>query len=215
MNHNYEPSDKATTSALRRIRIDNVDVFLEDLGNGKGKITISDTYDHNYSYFWGSMGSTLEEFICSIDSGYFVHKLIPHSRDTVIDVKKTFAEVRRYIREEIGLAWYQHLAFQADMRQRLSQFQLYCEEWDSRYFVDNFFPSFVDRLDYWLIEDRHERKQIESAFNGITEYWYFIQEKPSREYEWLEKFHGKLKKQLKLHSEQNPEVSDTTEVDKS
>jgi hypothetical protein len=182
---------------IKRIKIDNIDVFLEDMGANKGKITISDTYNHNYSYFWGSMGGTLEDFICNINSGYFADKLMGYKTNYTMEVKKTFAAVRKYIKNEIGLSWFEHLDFQKDMRERLKDFQQVCEEMDSRYFVDNFFNSFVNRLEYWNIEGRFDRERIEKEFKGISEHWYFIVEKPNEEYLWLERFHKKLKRALR------------------
>lgn len=193
---------------IKILRIDNTDVFLEDMGSNKGKITISDTYDHNYSYFWGSMGGTLEEFILSIDAGYFAHKLMGYKSNNEMDVKKTFAAVRKYISEEIGFKWYEHLEFQKSMREDLRDFQRSCEENpDNNYFVNLFFCQFVDRLPYFEIEGRHDREIIEKSFKGISEHWYFIEDKPNKEYLWLEKFHKKLKAEIKKNKEPTVQAS--------
>lgn len=178
------------------IRIDNTDVFLQNMEKGQGKITISDTYGHNYSYYWGSMGDTLEDFIHRIDSCYFTKNLLGSEDSYVIDVKKTFRNVRRHIREEIRLKWYMHVEFQKEMREQLNSFQEDIEETQSeRHFVDMFY-KFIKDLPFYDIGDRYDSKRIEEDFNSISEPWYFIERKPSPEYEWLCKFHKKLKKEL-------------------
>lgn len=64
------------------------------------------------------------------------------------------------------------------------------------YFVYNFFPSFINKLDYYLIDGRFDQREVEDSFKGICEQWSFIVTKPSDEYTWLMKFHKKLKKNL-------------------
>ena len=83
------------------------------------------------------------------------------------------------------------------MRETLKYFQRECENTCSEhYFVDNFFSSFVNRLDFYLIKDIYERERIEKNFKGICEEWNFIETRPGREYVWLTKLHRKLKKIL-------------------
>jgi hypothetical protein len=73
-----------------KIKINNTDIFLEDFGDNKGKITVSDTYGYNYSMFWGAMGGSLKDFLCSINSEYFADKLMGSQSNNEMDVKKTF-----------------------------------------------------------------------------------------------------------------------------
>lgn len=91
------------TIAVLKIKIDSTDIFLEELGQDKGKITVSDTYGHNYSSYWGSMGGTLKEFICEINESYFANNLLGASDMYEMDIKKTFAAIRKHIVCEIGL----------------------------------------------------------------------------------------------------------------
>ncbi len=179
------------------IKIDETDIFLQELGPSQGKITVSNTYGYNYSTYWGSMGSDLKSFLKTINAGYFADKLLGAKESTEMDVKKTFAAIRKHIQAEMNLPWYNHQEFQKDMREVLNSFQRECEsEPNPRYFVDRFYNVFK-RLDYSLIQDRYFAKQIEEDFDGITEPWYFIVDKPSQEYLWLTKLHKKLKKVLK------------------
>ena len=179
-----------------RIKIDNTDIFLEDMGNGQGKITISDTYGHNYSMFWGAMGMPLRAFLRQINADYFVNKLLGSASCTEVDVKRTFSAIRKHIREAI-LPWYKNLDFQADMREKLNSFQNECAECPSEhFFVDNFY-SFIKRLDYYLIDDySYDKEFVEEEFKSISEPWGFIVTKKNRECLWLEALHAKLKKAL-------------------
>lgn len=184
-------------SKIHKLKIGNTDVFLEDFETGRGKITISDTYGHNYSMFWGAMGSTIKEFVCRIDEDYFAQKLIPATDKRIIDIKSTFKEVREFIRTELDMPFYREMEFQKDMREKLKDFQNECEEMGKRWFVDSFNTSFVNSLDFYLISDRWEKEEIESNFKGISEPWHFLIEKPSNNYKWLVSFHKKLVKKLK------------------
>lgn len=179
------------------IKIDETDIFLQDLGPSQGKITVSNTWGYNYSMYWGSMGGDLKSFLKHINAGYFASKLLGAKDETQMDVRKTFTEIRKYIREEMRLSWYEHQEFQKDMRERLNSFQRECEsEPNANYFVDRF-NHFVKRLDFSLIKDRYDAKRMEEEFENITEPWHFIVDKPSQEYVWLTKLHKKLKKALK------------------
>lgn len=184
-------------SNITRLKIDSTDIFLEEIGENQGKITISDTWGHNYSTYWGAMGGSLKDFIKRINSDYFANKLMGSTSIYEMDVKATFSAIRKHISSEIGLPWYEHQIFQKDMREKLKNFQNECEEneWEN-YFVDKFFDSFINRLDFYLIEDKFEREYLEKQFRGISEWWYFIQSKPNRKFVWLQELHSKLKKEL-------------------
>ncbi len=183
---------------LNRLKIDNTDVFLEDYGPNQGKITISDTYGHNYSNYWGSMGGTLKEFLCHINCDYFASKLMGSRSDTSFNAKATFATVRKFIRKELGFDWYIEQEFQKHMREVLNSFQSYCEETKSEnVFVDGWHYNFINRLNFWMIKDEWDREHWEKEFKAISEQWHFIQTMPSENYIWLTKFHGRLKKELK------------------
>jgi hypothetical protein len=183
-----------TEVPIKKIKIDGNDIYLENFETGKGKITITTPNGLSYSYFWGAMGSDLETFIQDIDSDYFAKNLIPHNQKLEMDVKGTFKNLRKYIREEIGLKWYQEMEFQKDLREVLNDFQQECEENpNANYFVLFFDSSITQRLDKSLIDDRWIKKDFES----FDEVWYFIIEKPTMEYMRLKMLHTKLVKHLK------------------
>ena len=179
---------------MRKIRIDNTDIYLENEGENRGKITVSNSYGHNYSYFWGAMGGTIEHFICNINSSYFADKLLGSQSNYIYCSKSTFKNLREFIKTEIGLAWYQHMDFQKDMRQRLKSFEQTCENEND--FVHLFQSYFVNYLDFCLINDRWEQQRLEKEFKNICEVWNFIGQKESPNYLWLVSLHEQLKKEL-------------------
>lgn len=188
-----------------RIKIENTDVFLEDFEPNQGKITISDTHGHNYSTYWGAMGSNICEFIIRINGQYFADKLLGSINSQVFDSKKTFKAVRRFIREEFCLPWYKHIEFQKQMRETLKDFESRCESEND--FVSNWQGHFIDKLDFYLIGDKYDRQSIESDFQSIDTVWDFMETKYSPEYKWLIRFHTKLIKAIKSHEYQNIAVA--------
>jgi hypothetical protein len=181
--------------------VGGTEIMLENKGESKGEIKIIDPERGTYTYFWGSMGSDIQGFMVRINGHYFLDKLLGHRASQVFDVKKTFKELRRFIRYELDLPWYKHLDFQKDLREKLSNFQTNCEEINSdRYFVDSFDFNVGTMPDFYLIEDRWERERIQRDFNNISEPWYFIQTKLSEEAKWLKLLHSKIKKKIQSKS---------------
>ena len=181
---------------MRLINIGITDIILQNFEDGQGKIIISDfDFDYNFSYYWGAMGknTNIEQFLCEINSSYFVDKLSALRRSGDFDAKRTFANFRKHINEEI-MQWYECMEFQKDMRESLNNFQRDC--YDERQFVQDFDHFCKYTLNYYLI-DEYDRKHIEESFTGICEPWIFIVNKPPRENMWLEKLHKKLKRELK------------------
>ncbi len=183
---------------IHRLKIDNTDIFLEEVGENQGKITISNTYGHNYSMFWGAMGGTLKDFICRMNTEYFVDKLLGVRSSQCFDAKNTFAVLRNHIKNEMCLPWYKHMDFQKNMREVMKDFQEACEEANSEeYFVNAFSSQFVSRLDYYLIKNRHECDVWENNFKGIScEPWHFIQTNKNSQCIFLQGLHAKIKLEL-------------------
>lgn len=181
---------------MESFRIDYADVILQDYGDGKGKIIISDdNWGYNFSHYWGAMGKdTLVDFLLGLDEGYFSHKLGPMEIRGSVDVKRTMARVRSSIREE--LPWYKHLEFQKELRSKLQDLQR--NIYDDRSFVD-LMERFADNLFYHDIDDRYEREEIESLMKSIfgCEPWNYLVYEEHREMIYLKKFLPKLKKYLK------------------
>ena len=188
-----QPIDTAKINALK---VNGTSVFLENTGLNSGSIIISNNYSKNYSYSWGAMGGTIEEFIQSISSDYFANKLLCKESAWTFNCAGTFKNVRKYIREEICLPWYKHVDFQKEMRYELKKFEESCEDGGEHYFV-NSFCSFIEKVDFSLIEERHERETIKKEFRSMSsEPWCFSDKKLSEDYNWICKFHKDLKKSL-------------------
>lgn len=178
------------------LKIKTTDIIFQDFEYGRGKIIISDSsYGYNFSYFWGSMGSTLKEFLLSINSGYFVNKLSTRHQGGVC-LKRTMRTIKKFIKVDIGLQWYEHMEFQKDMREKINEFiDEYSDEISPDYFGYKL-EELVKSFDYDLIERGYTRDSIERDFKNIWsgEWWHFLEYTTPQENIWLEKLHGKLKK---------------------
>lgn len=188
-----------TPSAIRKLAIDEATVYLEELGPRAGKVMLTMPNGEAYSYSWGAMGGTLTEFLQGISAEYFARNLVPPDSQQMMDVPATFATVRKFIREEIRLAGYQHMEFQKDMRAHLRSFQEEMEDHPSdRAFVDRFNPAFISRLNFYLIEDQSERNCMEREFKNLSsEPWHYIAHSPSPAMKAVKALHGKLVARLK------------------
>lgn len=180
------------------IEIDDTEIFLDDKGNGQGKITISNTYGFNYSYYWGAMGCSLKEFITKINEDYFVTKLA--DKPYTFSPRQTAKAVRKYIREELTyeLPWYKHMEFQKGLREWIKGMEsIETEEW----FVDYCFGIMNDhRINFFTLDrwDEDEvRRILENTFT--TEPWHFIEKEDSKEAVFLKKLFKKLQTKLKTH----------------
>lgn len=57
-----------------RGQLDPITVILLDFGSGRGQIIV-ECYGSAWSTYFGAMGCTLREFICSINAGYLSNRL--------------------------------------------------------------------------------------------------------------------------------------------
>jgi hypothetical protein len=93
------------TTTIEKLMITNINdldpvaVYLEDQGEGKGKITIT-CYGKAWTAFWGSMGCNVREFIISCDNGYLLRKLDHRVERDVMAYDQTASHVRRLIIEQ-------------------------------------------------------------------------------------------------------------------
>jgi hypothetical protein len=181
-------------------KIDSADVILNDLGDGQGKIIISDdNWGYNFSYFWGSIGGgqSLIEFLIGMDEYYFSKKLGP-SASGEINSKGTIRSVRRAIKEYFSseYPWYKELEFQKDLRYKLNRLERNGFSGPDEFFHE--MNSFVEDLDYYNIDNKQDRENIESIFKSIfCEPWYYLVYDEHREITYLKKFKTKLVKELK------------------
>jgi hypothetical protein len=141
------------------------------------------------------MRSTIKEFLCSIDSSYFVNALkSPYDRGS-FDAKTTLKAVRRYIRKDMSyeLPWYKFREAQKELRSEFKRIEKECE--DEREFVDRMQRikdiSF-DIDDYW------EEKYFKEALSGLCdEPWHFICKGDSYDTNYLKKLFPLIQKELK------------------
>jgi hypothetical protein len=179
------------------IYINKTKILLEDIEENKGRITILDPKYGKLEMFWGAMGGNLKDFLLYINHDYFCDKLLGYESSQVFDVKKTFKELRKFIRTELDLPWYKHMDFQKNLRQKLNYFQDVCYKTNSEdYFVQNFNYHLGTTPDFYLIENRFEKEIIEKNFKSIEEPWHFINTKDSEKAKWLKKLHDKIKNKL-------------------
>lgn len=180
---------------MEHIKIGTTDVFLDDKGEGKGKITISDTeWDINCSFYWGSMGCSLKEFLLQINADYFEGKLNMGDHG-IFDAKKSIKNVRKYIREEMEyqLPWYLYPSAQKELRERLKEIEDYC--CSEEQFIDQM--SNISDSIYCYDLGYKEEKEFRGIIQELEqEPWHFIEKSPSEKSKWLKTFLPKLKKNL-------------------
>jgi hypothetical protein len=174
---------------MQVLTVDHAEVILRDFEHGQGKIIIAGGSDCSYSFYWGSMGSSLKEFLLSLDGGYFATKLCPARDFTVFCGKSTARNLRKEVKET--MAWYEHMEFQKSVREVIREVEsMQSEEqffnWQNRY---------MDEMDFWKIDCRYDRNSLESEFKELFGY-HSLETRRSDQYQWLERFLPKLKKAL-------------------
>lgn len=186
---------------LTHFRIDYTDVILQDYEDGKGKIIISnDDRDINLSYYWSSMGKgyDLSKFILQTNNGYLINKLGERDDNGPINMKKTMASVRSFIKNETSWRFYMNLEADKSLRTELKDVQE--SSFDKNDFVrrmQDLDPDFPKNTRW------HEyQSEWDEMLQGITiEPWYFIVNDPPATNVWLSKFLPKLREHLKKESE--------------
>ena len=179
---------------MQKLKILGADVYLENFEFGKGKIIITNGYD-NYSYGWGAMGSTLEDFILSINSSYFINAVCPHSLMSVFDAKRTATAIRKRIAE--FLPYWKHMPFQKEMRLEIKKVEECSSQNDFEYWARNF----ESNLPFYEIDCRFDRQDLESEFEGLMcEWWYMMETKDSPQVLFLARLFKELQRELKKQS---------------
>ena len=97
---------KIETTEVKRLTIkevpdlDPISVILEDLGPGRGKITV-ECYGQAWSSFWPAMGNrTIGEFFCRCDDSYIASNFGNHA-SRVNDWGKISDAISAHLDEEI------------------------------------------------------------------------------------------------------------------
>ena len=90
---------KVTKYLIPAPNLDPISVYMEDLGEHRGKVTI-EQYGSAYSYFWGSTGcDNIIDFFMSCNNDYLTNKLLPYSQHSETDVEAFIRDVKKYILE--------------------------------------------------------------------------------------------------------------------
>jgi hypothetical protein len=79
----------------------NIWVFLEGYGPGRGRLTVIHDGDV-WTYYWGAMGSrtpTLETFVPDCHPDYLVRKLSPNTEHWIDDLENLVSDARKTIIE--------------------------------------------------------------------------------------------------------------------
>tara|TARA_R110002124_G_scaffold61218_1_gene167895 strand:- start:13 stop:561 length:549 start_codon:yes stop_codon:yes gene_type:complete len=178
---------------MNRLNIKTADVLLENYEVGQGKIIISDLDFGSWSFYWGSMGSKIEEFIQGINADYFANKLCVERE--VFCSKATATAIRKYLKEELSddLPWYKFASAQKEMREKIKEIENSYSQEDALHQMSTMHENLMC---YDL--DRQDEKEFLGIIEGVfsCEPWHFLQTKPSREYNYLHKLHKSLKTHL-------------------
>src|SRR5690606_32327286 len=121
----------------KTFRIASTDVVMQDYGDSRGKIIISnDDFGYNLSYYWGSMGNgtDLTKFLLRAADDYLIGKLGQTHDQGDIDIKRTMASVRKFVKEETDWRWYYSPEMDKELRDTLNEIKEY--SCDDRDFVD-------------------------------------------------------------------------------
>ena len=114
---------------MEKIRIKKTEVIFDEKGDGCGEIIIcNNSKGYFFSHYWNAMGEgvTVKQFVQKIDTEYFVNKLFFNNKHGAFNKRKTFVNLRKYIREifqEEQIFWYKHVEFQKHLREEIQKFQ--------------------------------------------------------------------------------------------
>lgn len=177
---------------MKTIQIGSTEVILQNYEINQGKIIVSDLYNGSYSYYWGAMGGTLEEFIKSTSPDYFAGKLC--NEQYVFSGEATAKAIRRYIKNDMSydLPWYKYMPAQKELREAIKEIEKCEDKHDALYQIERFKDIYA--IGMGADEDKEFEKIMESHFN--CEPWNFLETEPSPSYKFLVKVHKELKKKL-------------------
>ncbi len=174
---------------VKRYKIGYTDIFIDIQGKTQGKITISDTMQGSFSYYWGAMGGGMIEFLKCIDNDYFAKNLC--NTRYVFDAKQSVKEVRRFIKSELSyeLPFYKFMVEQKEMRKELKRLESCETDRDFVYGMQNL-PDSLMCLDSTYDNEKEFKDIIKSMFT--CEPWHFIANTDSEEYKFICGIHKKL-----------------------
>lgn len=178
---------------MNRFKIKTSNIILENYELGQGKIIISDLHNGSFSYYWGSMGGNIEDFLKNINSHYFADKLCVNRFS--FSGKQTAKAIRKYIREEMSyeLPWYKFQVAQKELREKINEIEKSDNQYQALALIQDL-PNSIFCLELSFKEQKDFQKIIEDMVS--TEPWHFLQNDFSKEYKFLEKLHKQIQKHL-------------------
>ena len=171
----------------------NWSATLEDIREGAGRVSLYIGH-REFPFTWGAMGARgIKNFLLETDSDYFCGKLCPCDDRSVFSAKASLRAIKDYIAQEYP--YYKHMDFQKDMRKHLKRLETIT---DSEEFISKFHDMVLYSFDYSLIEDRSDRREVESYFNDFRSYaWEYLGTEPTGTYKTIAEMHKRLKAKLK------------------
>lgn len=160
---------------------DVIAVYLEDQGEGKGKITIT-CFNDSWSYYWCNMGPfKLVPFLLQCYEDYLVHKLDPSLPAKVNNWSKLYEAAQN---EVIRRRWEGTL-----------------DKDNARYLYDRCF--WLQEVDSFEAMDDNVKELLWKIFGD--EWWSDIPKMPNPRFEDLRRLVCTVKEGLKLYQQQGTE----------
>lgn len=174
---------------MKKIILGKINISLENIATGSGKITITGTKYGDFSYQWNAMGCrTIEQFLLEIDSHYFIKNVIGTASEFAFSPRHTFANLRRFIKNDLGYSHYREIEFQKELRKHLNSFQNQC----------NTNEDFVDGMDNFLYSLPYPNENVQEDFKALSfEPWHHIETNQSDLAAYLIKLFAKIQKEIK------------------
>lgn len=174
------------------LKIDNTEVILQNYEFGQGKIIVSNLDEGSFSFYWGSMNATIENFLKSTNADYFAGKLC--NEKYVFSGKNTAKSIRKFIKNEMNdeMPWYKFKDHQKELRSEISSIESARSHEEALQIIKGFHNIYVLESDF--NEEKEFQEIIERRFS--VEPWYFLEKEPSSEYKFLHGLHKKIKSKL-------------------
>ena len=170
--------EKIRIEDLESRSLDPIEVIIENMELGRGKIVIT-CYGQSWTGFWGSMGSTMEEFFARCNNDYLIGKM-SDLRHTVPDVDSDTDFIRKLVIEH--------------RRRGLISKQEAAEAW---WHIDSYNTD-RNSLCYGTVPDCLD------VIEGMCEPWHFDwPTKVSQEYEYLSRIIDVVREVISPKGESN------------
>lgn len=173
--------------------IGRTNVSLIHWGEGKGQVIIKiPYYDHHVEldHYWGAMGDEgILDFVKTSYADYFAGKLSRTGHETKFNLKATFVNIRKAIRE--WYPWYQDMDVQKEFREKLREVQDNLDEDSSQ-------EAFVDAIEDLRRSIKYD-KDFTQLYDLLFEPWNYISMSDSDEVKHIKYIHSVLVKHLKTN----------------